>query len=201
MRGWSSVQGWLSMRGLPSMQGRSSPLAGPSPAHNQAKRAVGQWFVPRRCADVWPMAAGLSAAGRLVWCTCSCSAWCGEAEGQCCRAAGWGLMVWLSILQLVRLRGPARAIRHQPSVQAPRIRAVFLPVLLFRSWCFHRDFLSPQQASGAWTSLTILCLWGGWPLICGGEQCPARSGPLALLAFKRVSNKASEQWALATALG
>lgn len=188
------MQGWLSMRGS------SSALAGPSPACSWAKRAAGQRFLPRRCADVWSLAAGLSAAGRSVWCTCSCSAWCGEAGGQCCRAAGWGLMVWLSVLQLVRLQGPARAIRHQPSVQAPHIRAVFLPVLLFRSWCFHWDFLSPQRASGVWTSLTFLCLWGGWPLICGVEQCPAGSGPLALLTFKRVSNKASEQRALATAL-
>lgn len=63
-------------------------------------------------------------------------------KGSAAAAAGWGLMVSLSILQLVQLWGPRRAVHHWPGMQALRIQAVFLPVLLFRSWCFHQDFLS-----------------------------------------------------------
>lgn len=116
-------------------------------------------------------------------------------------AAGWGVMVWLSILHLVQLQGPGGS-HPSPARDAGTALTGCLPsCIAFQVLVLSSGFPLPSLGtSGVWTRLTtsFLRLWGGWPFICRVEQCPACSGPLVLLTFKYVSNKASEWWALAS---
>lgn len=104
---------------LKSVQGWSLPPAGPGPHRSWAKQAVGPWFLPRRCADLWSVAAGLSTASRLAWHACSCRARGGEAEGQRCSGGGGlgrdGLAQHLT-------PGAAAGAQGQPSITSPGCR-------------------------------------------------------------------------------
>lgn len=109
--------------------------------------------------------------------------------GSTAAAAGWGLVVWVSTSQPAWQKEPGRAACLQPGMQA-LVR--WQSSILYRFpglGAFTNVFCPLTGASSVWMCSATSFLW---PFICRVEPCPAHSGPLVLLTFKCVSNKASE---------